>query len=149
LLIDVLAAQQVPYMAIEHDAHVVATLRSRGVPVVYGNAARVELLGKLKATGAAAIVITMDQPAAVIHAVRSIRQAYPDIPVLVRSRDEKHARELLMAGATVVVPEALEAALHLASVALHQVGLSELAISVAINAERDERLSRYGTEPTP
>ena len=149
LLIDVLAAQQVPYMAIEHDAHVVATLRSRGVPVVYGNAARVELLGKLKATGAAAIVITMDQPAAVMHAVRSIRLAYPDIPVLVRSRDEKHARELLKAGATLVVPETLEAALHLASVALEQVGFSELAISVAIKAERDERLSRNGTEPTP
>ncbi len=147
LLGDVFTAQRVPYLAIEHDAHVVAMLRARGVPVVYGNAARVELLGKLNAARAAAIVITMDQPAQVIQAVRAIRQAYPAIPVLVRSRDEKHARELLAAGATLVVPETLEAALHLAGVALEQVGLSELAIAVAIKAEREDRLGRKASAP--
>jgi CPA2 family monovalent cation:H+ antiporter-2 len=140
LLIDVFAGQRVPYLAIELDAHVVARLRARGVRAVYGNAARAELLGKLHAGRAAAVVITMDQPAPAMHAVRSIRAAYSRLPVFARSRDEKHARELLEAGATMVIPETLEAALHLASMALQQVGLPDQEVSRAVEAERERRV---------
>ena len=143
LLIDVFAGQRVPFVAVEQDAHVVARLRARGVPVVYGNAGRAELLGKLYAGRAAAVVITMDQPAPAMHAVRSIRGAYPLLPVFARSRDEKHARELLEAGASVVIPETLEAALHLARVALQQVGLPDPDVSLAIETERDRRISGH------
>lgn len=149
LLIDVFARQRVPYVAIEQDAHGVARLRARGVAVVYGNAARSELLGKLHAGRAAAVVITMDQPAQAMHAVRAIRAAYPALPVFARSRDEKHARELLDAGATLVIPETLEAALHLASVALQQVGLPDPAVSQAIAAERDRRVGGHDRRSAP
>ncbi len=143
LIIDVFSRQQIPFVAIEQDAHVVARLRARGVPVVYGNAARAELLGKLHAGRAAAVIITMDQPAPAMHAVRAIRTAYPELPVFARSRDEKHARELLELGATLVIPETLEAALHLAGVALHQVGLPEQEVAQAIEAERDRRVGGH------
>ena len=87
LLIDVFTSQQVPYVAIEQDANLVAQLRAQGVTIVYGNAARAEMLTKLNAGEAAAVVITMDQPALAMHAVRAIRIAYPQLPVFARSRD--------------------------------------------------------------
>ena len=47
----------------------------------------------------------MDQTAPAVHAVRGLRSMSPDIPVLARARDEKHALALREAGADVVIPE--------------------------------------------
>ena len=143
LLIDVFTSQQVPYVAIEQDANLVARLRAQGVTIVYGNAARAEMLTKLNAGEAAAVVITMDQPALAMHAVRAIRIAYPQLPVFARSRDEAHARELLEAGATLVTPETLESALQMANAALQQVGLPEHQALLIIEAERNSRVGGH------
>jgi monovalent cation:H+ antiporter-2, CPA2 family len=89
----------------------------------------------------------MDHPAQAMHTVRAIRGAYPDMPVFARARDEKHTRELLDAGATMVVPETLEAGLNLARVALQQIGLPEAELSRAIDAERDSRVSGHDRRP--
>jgi len=140
LLVEMLGRQGVSVVAVEQDAHVVAQLRAKGIPVVYGNAARVELLDKLHAQDAAAVLITMDQPGPAMHTVRSIRKAFSTLPVLARSRDEKHARELRKEGANVVVPETLESALHLGAMALQQLGWSEGDAAAAVHAERELRL---------
>ena len=108
--------------------------------MVYGNASRVELLDKLHAQDAAAVLITMDQPGPAMHTVRSIRKAFTALPVLARSRDEKHARELRKEGANVVVPETLESALHLGAMALQQLGWSEGKAAAAVHDERERRL---------
>ena len=143
LLIDVFTREHVPYVAIEQDANVVARLRAAGISVFYGNAARTELLNKLNAEQAAAVVITMDQPALAMHAVRAIRLAYPHLPVFARSRDEPHARALLEVGATLVTPETLEAALQMAGAALQQVGLPEHQVLQIIEAERSSRVGGH------
>jgi CPA2 family monovalent cation:H+ antiporter-2 len=139
LLADVLDKQGVRYVAVEHEARVVATLRKAGKPVFYGNAARAELLAKLHTQDAAALLVTMDQPAAAMHALRSARAAYPELPIYVRSRDERHARELRAAGATGVVPETLEAGLQLTAFALQAAAVPEQQILATLNAEREQR----------
>lgn len=140
LLADVLERQQVPFVAIEHDAHAVARLRQAGLPVFYGNAARPELLRKLHTARAAALLVTMDQPGAAMHAVRAARSEYPDLPIYARSRDEQHAHELRNAGATAVVPETLEAGLQLSSFALHAVAIPDAEITLLLQEEREERV---------
>ena len=141
LLAQVLDQQGVRYLAVEQDARVVARLRAQGRSVVYGNAARVELLRKLHTSEAAALLVTMDQPAAAMHTVRSARAEYPELPIFVRSRDEGHAQSLYGAGATAVVPETLESALQLTGFALQMVGVADAAISATIEAERKARSS--------
>jgi CPA2 family monovalent cation:H+ antiporter-2 len=140
LLAGVLARQGLPYVAVESDAHVVARLRKEGLHVVYGNAARPELLRRLAAGQARAVVITMDQPAAAMHAVRAVRADYARLPVLARARDEQHARALLQAGATFVLPETLEAALQLSGAVLQYVGMPDEAAQGVIDEEREKRL---------
>jgi CPA2 family monovalent cation:H+ antiporter-2 len=85
------------------------------------------------------VVLTMDHPASVLHAVRSIRRAYPQLPVYARARDEAHALALVQAGATLVVPEALEAALQLAATVLQTAGVGEARAVDIVQAERERR----------
>ena len=140
LLAEVLQKQRVPYVAVEHDAPVVARLRKAGMPVFYGNAARVEMLHKLHTGSAAALLVTMDQPAAAMHTVAAARSEYPKLPIFVRSRDEQHAHELRNVGATAVVPETLEAGLQLSSFALQAVAVPDGEIGAVLGAVREARV---------
>jgi CPA2 family monovalent cation:H+ antiporter-2 len=139
LLAEVLERQGVPYVAVEHEARVAAATRKAGKPVFYGNASRAELLAKLHTGQAAALLVTMDQPASAMHAVRSARAAYPHLPIYVRSRDERHAHDLREAGATGVVPETLEAALQLTAFALQAVDVPDYDITALLDAQRETR----------
>jgi len=132
-----LASQGIAYVAIEADAALVARLRADGLPVWYGNAARAELLRKVRADAAPAIVLTMDQPAAALLAVRGIRRALPHARLFVRARDEAHAHALRIAGASVVVPETLEASLQLSAFVLEAVGVEERLVEEILARERD------------
>lgn len=132
-----LDAQGIPYVAVECDAALVAHLRAEGLPVWFGNAARADLLGRLHAGAAPAIVLTMDQPAAALLAVRGIRRELPHARLFARARDEAHARALRLAGASVVVPETLEASLQLSAFVLEAVGVEARLVEEILGRERD------------
>ncbi|MEM8510988.1 CPA2 family monovalent cation:H+ antiporter-2 [Massilia sp. MP_M2] len=131
-----LTAQNIPFVAFETDARLVAQLRADGWPVWFGNAARPELLRRVHADEAPAIVLTMDQPLAALQAVHGIRREFPHVALFARSRDEKHARDLRLAGASVVVPETLEASLQLSSFVLGAMGLETRTIDAIVDRER-------------
>jgi CPA2 family monovalent cation:H+ antiporter-2 len=136
-LAKLLAAQGIPYVAFENDAKLVSKLHAEGVPVYFGNAARPELLRRVHADEAPAIVLTMDHPSSALQAVRGIRREFPHARLFARSRDEKHARALKLAGANVVVPETLEASLQLSSFVLQAMGLDERIVDGIVDRERD------------
>jgi CPA2 family monovalent cation:H+ antiporter-2 len=137
-LAKLLASQQIPYVAFENDAKLVSRLHAAGVPVYFGNAARAELLRRVHAEEAPAIVLTMDHPASALQAVRGIRREFPHVQLYARSRDEKHARALKQAGANVVVPETLEASLQLSAFVLEGMGLDERIVDAIVDRERDQ-----------
>lgn len=149
LLADILEQQGVAYIAIEHDAHVVAKLRKLGRPVFYGNAARPELLRKMHMQHAAALLVTMDQVAAAMHAVKAARNEYPHLPIYARSRDEVHAQDLRAAGASAVVPETLEAGLQLSFFALQALAVPENEINHILDQERELRIAHPVSFSTP
>jgi CPA2 family monovalent cation:H+ antiporter-2 len=136
-LAKLLAEQGIPYVAFENDAKLVSRLHKDGVPVYFGNASRPELLKRVHAEDAPAIVLTMDHPASAMQAVRGIRREFPHARLFVRSRDEKHARALKLAGASVVVPETLEASLQLSAFVLESLGLDEREVDRIVDDERD------------
>jgi CPA2 family monovalent cation:H+ antiporter-2 len=135
-LAKLLAAQGIEYVAFENNAKLVSQLHAKGVPVYFGNASRPELLKRVHAEDAPAIVLTMDHPASALQAVRGIRREFPHVRLYVRSRDEKHARALKLAGATVVVPETLEASLQLSAFVLEAMGLDERVVDNIVDTER-------------
>jgi CPA2 family monovalent cation:H+ antiporter-2 len=137
-LAKLLAAQGIPYVAFENDAKLVSQLHAAGVPVWFGNASRPELLRRVHADEAPAIVLTMDHPVSALQAVRGIRREFPHVQLYARSRDEKHARTLKQAGANVVVPETLEASLQLSAFVLEGMGLDERVVDDIVDRERDQ-----------
>jgi len=137
-LAKLLASQGIPYVAFENDARLVSKLHAEGVPVYFGNASRPELLRRVHADEAPAIVLTMDHPASAMQAVRGIRREFPHVRLFARSRDEKHARALKLAGASVVVPETLEASLQLSAFVLEAMGLDERMVDGIVDRERDQ-----------
>ena len=137
-LAKLLTAQNIPYVAFENDAKLVSQLHAKGVPVYFGNAARPELLRRVHAHDAPAIVLTMDHPASALQAVRGIRREFPEVRLFARSRDERHARDLKRAGANVVVPETLEASLQLSAFVLEGMGLDERYVDDIVDRERDQ-----------
>nr|WP_229512488.1 cation:proton antiporter [Massilia sp. AB1] len=137
-LAKLLKDQNIPFVAFENDAKLVSKLHAEGMPVYFGNASRPELLRHVHADEAPAIVLTMDHPASAMQAVRGIRREFPHVRLFVRSRDEKHARALRLAGASVVVPETLEASLQLSAFVLEAMGLDERVVDDIVDRERDE-----------
>lgn len=89
---------------------------------------------------ASVIIVTMsDTPLSekVLHHVQELR---PDLPVVVRTIDERDMERLSKAGAAEVVPETLEASLMLASHALVLLGVP---INRVLKRIRQTRSQRY------
>ena len=135
-----LAEQGVAFVAIENDAQLITHQRKAGVPLVFGDASRPELLRKLRIDQARAVVLTMDHTAAAIHAVQGIRRLMPMMRIIARARDEKHALLLREAGASVVVPETLESSLKLTGWVLETLGVPSDAALRLLEQERERRI---------
>ena len=92
--------------------------------------------------GAAAFIVTVDNPAIVEAMVRSVRSVRPDIPILARAHDSGHATQLEQAGANYVVPEVVETGLQLAGQALHSFGYDNETVRTLLAADRDHEYHR-------
>ena len=141
--------EKVPFVAIDLDVHRVAALRRRGVPIFYGDATRPEVLERLGARRAFAVVLTIDDAAAAARGVTRIKQAWPALPILVRTRDLEHSAELLGLGATSVVPEAIESSLQLAGQVLAAAGTPSLAVAQLIDQLREADYAALTDTATP
>lgn len=138
-----LAQQGAPYVAIETDAKQVARLRAAGEPVFFGDASRPELLRKLHLERATAVVLTMDNANSALHATRGVRALAPEIRIIARARDERHALKLREAGASAVTPETLESGLQMSGYVLEALGMPLDAVTRLLEYERERRINAY------
>lgn len=142
----VMDVEQIAYIALDLDVEEVARARAKGLPVHYGDASRLEILRRTHLEHARALVITMDSAKAAEHIVRAVRDFAPNLPIYARARDSKHACRLLAHGASEVVPETVEASLQLAARVLVGTGMSEDAVELRIQIERDAELRSLRAE---
>jgi CPA2 family monovalent cation:H+ antiporter-2 len=85
---------------------------------------------------AAAVVLTMDDPALTARIARRLRTLHPDLPIIARARDTAHAARLYKAGVTDAVPEALEASLQLSEAVLVDIGVAMGPVIASIHEKR-------------
>jgi CPA2 family monovalent cation:H+ antiporter-2 len=85
------------------------------------------------------MVITYANTAAAIKTLHFAHEVAPKLPVIVRSYDDIDLDKLREAGATEVVPEALEGSLMLASHALVRLGVPLRRVVHRVQEARDER----------
>ena len=138
MVADMLIIHQRPYLAVESDIDAVRRAREAGYSVLYGDVRRSELADKLRLGGAAALVLTMDDPVLVAQLVRKVRGWLPQLAIIARARDTDHAALLYKAGVSDAVPEALEASLQLAEAVLVDVGAPMGPVIASIHEKRAE-----------
>jgi CPA2 family monovalent cation:H+ antiporter-2 len=136
IIADMLAEHQRPYLAIESDIDGFKEARDGGYSVLFGDVARRGLVERLQLEKAAAVVLTMDDPALTARIARRIRGLHPDLPIIARARDTAHAARLDKAGVTDAVPEALEASLQLSEAVLVDIGVAMGPVIASIHQKR-------------
>lgn len=144
----VLKAEAIPYIALDTSAAEVKIQREQHEPVFVGNASKTELLKHAGIEHAAAVLITMDNAKAAQRTLQVVRQNWPQIPVLVRSRDSRHSDELMQLGATFVVPETLEASLQLSGHVLVALGYPREDANACIDVIRRHNYSEVKVTET-
>lgn len=146
IIADMLKEHEQPFVAVESNVDVVMQARSDGVPIVFGDVARSELLDRMRLGHARALILTMDDPVLAVQIVRRVHGWVPDLTIIARARDTAHAAELYRAGATLAVPEALESSLQLSEALLVDLGIAMGHVIASIHGKRDEMRRRIMDE---
>jgi CPA2 family monovalent cation:H+ antiporter-2 len=152
LIGDMLSRHQIPFLAIDTDPEVTARARAGKKPIYYGDASRIEFLRRCGLAYARALVVTTDDSDAAEHIVRAVRKERPDLTVVARARDARHAARLYALGVTDAVPETVEASLQLSEAVLVDIGVPMGLVIASIHERRDEyrqELSATGATPPP
>jgi CPA2 family monovalent cation:H+ antiporter-2 len=146
IIADMLKEHGQPFVAVESNVDVVMAARRAGVPIVFGDVARSELLDRMRLGHARALILTMDDPVLAVQIVRRVHGWVPDLTIIARARDTDHAAELYRAGATLAVPEALESSLQLSEALLVDLGIAMGHVIASIHEKRDEMRRRIMDE---
>jgi monovalent cation:H+ antiporter-2, CPA2 family len=146
IVADMLKEHDQPFVAVESNVDVVMQARRAGVPIVFGDVGRPELLDRLRLGHARALILTMDDPVLAVQIVRRVHGWVPDLTIIARARDTDHAAELYRGGATLAVPEALESSLQLSEALLVDLGIAMGHVIASIHGKRDELRSRIMEE---
>lgn len=128
------------YIALDLDPVRVRDARAAGEQVFYGDSTHIENLGAAGIGRAKVLVISFDDTAGTMKILEQVKRLWPDLPVLVRTRDDANLDSLQQAGATEVVPETLEASLMLVS---HLLLLLDVPVSRIVRNVQEVRSSRY------
>jgi voltage-gated potassium channel Kch len=137
LVADMLTEQSIPYLALDFDVNNVTRGRAAGYKVYYGDATNPAFLETCGLNDAKALAITMDAPSRVEQILRVVRPDHPNLKIIARARDERHAQKLYEAGVTEAVPETIEASLQLAEAILVETGVAMGLAIAAVHERRD------------
>ena len=134
-----LLQEGVNYIALDLDPDLVREAAGAGENVVYGDASRKEALVAAGLMRASVVIITTSDTQLAEKVLHHTHELRPDLPVVVRTLDERDFDRLSKAGAAEVVPESLEASLMLASHALVLVGIPINRVLKRVRQARSER----------
>lgn len=138
-LAKLLEEEGIAYHALDLDPDRVRDAQAGGAHVSYGDAARRESLVAAGIHRAAALVVTYASTPSALKVLHFAHELAPELPVIVRSHDDTDLDKLREAGATEVVPEAIEGSLMLASHALVMLGVPLRRVVHRVQAARGER----------
>jgi CPA2 family monovalent cation:H+ antiporter-2 len=136
-----LEQEQIACVALDLDPQRVREAAAAGESVVFGDAARREVLMAAGLMRARALVISYADTHSALRILQHAQELRPGMPVVVRTLDDSDIDALKQAGAAEVVPEIMEGSLMLASHALMLVGVP---FNRVLRRIRQTREQRYG-----
>jgi glutathione-regulated potassium-efflux system ancillary protein KefC/glutathione-regulated potassium-efflux system protein KefB len=113
-------------------------IRRFGWPVHYGDASRIDLLRTAGADKAKLLLVAIDDKDKAVQMVEAAHEAFPNLTILARAYDRRHAYELLKTPNVGVERETFESALNMGRRALLKLGLGERRASRAATLFREQ-----------
>jgi CPA2 family monovalent cation:H+ antiporter-2 len=135
-----LEAENLGFIALDLDSRRVREALAEKKKVVYGDAAKREVLMAAGLMRAKALVVSYKDKHSALAILRHTKELRPDLPVVVRTNDNTHVEVLKRAGAAEVVAEVLEGSVMLASQAMLMAGVP---VSRVIRRVQENRARRY------
>jgi len=117
-----LHAQGYEITVLDHSPSQIELLRRFGNTVFYGDAARQELLEAAGAHTAQMLVIAIDNPDKTIEIIKLAHKNYPQLKIVARAIDRRHAYQLLNLKIDAFNRETVDSAINLAVEALELLG---------------------------
>ncbi|NNM70401.1 MAG: potassium transporter [Gallionella sp.] len=139
-LADFLGQENLRFIALDLDSRRVREALAAKKSVVYGDAAKREVLMAAGLMRASALVISYKDKHSALAILRHVKELRPDLPVVVRANDETDVEALKQAGAAEVVAEVVEGSVMLASQALLMAGVP---LNRVIRRIQESRARRY------
>jgi glutathione-regulated potassium-efflux system ancillary protein KefC len=117
-----LSANGFSVSVLDHDADQVEVLRGFGRKVNYGDATRLDLLRIAGAGEAQLLVVAIDDPEKSLELVETARKAFPNLKIVARAFDRRHAYELMSRKVDALERETFAAGVRLAVKSLRLLG---------------------------
>jgi CPA2 family monovalent cation:H+ antiporter-2 len=139
-LASILEEEELRFIALDLDSHRVREAAAAKKSVVYGDAAKREVLMAAGLMRAKVLVVSYEDKHSTLAILRHVKELRPDLPVVVRATDDSNMEMLKNAGAAEVVAEVLEGSVMLASQALLLAGVP---LSRVVRHVQENRARRY------
>jgi CPA2 family monovalent cation:H+ antiporter-2 len=136
-----LKQESIKFVAIDIDPLRTSKARDAGENVLFGSSRQTELLQAAHLSQAKLVVIAFGEDKQSLEVIQKVRSMSPDVPILVRTRNDDQLQALQKAGANQVVPESLEGSLMLVSQVLSLTGVPFSRIIRRVQKERKDHYS--------
>jgi monovalent cation:proton antiporter-2 (CPA2) family protein len=138
----ILRSRRIPFTALESSSAQVDVVREYGNKVFYGDAARLDLLHSAGADRARLFVLAVEDSEQSVRIVETLKQHFPNLPILARARNRQHALALMDLGVTDPVRDTFFSGLRLAEETLTRLGVArEQAVDIVARfAKHDQAL---------
>ena len=138
-----LTANDFKVVLLDSSIEQIDLIRRFGWPVHYGDATRLDLLRAAGADKARLLLVAIDERDKAVELVRAATEYFPNLTIIGRAYDRRHAYELLEAGVDGVERETFESALNFGRKALTRLGLSDRRAAKAVNVFREMDIALF------
>lgn len=138
-----LIANDFKVVLLDSSIEQIDTIRRFGWRVHYGDATRLDLLRAAGADKAKLLLVAIDDKDKAVELVKAATDYFPNLTVIARAFDRRHAYELVRVGGDEVVRETFESALLFGKKALLRLGLSDRRAARAVTLFRDHDLKLF------
>lgn len=136
----ILHSEHIHFFALDLDPEKVREAGAAGESVVFGDAAKREVLIAAGLMRARALIVTYSDTHSAMKILEVVHQIRPELPVIVRTQDDSDIDLIKNAGAAEVVAEIMEGSLMLAS---HTMMLLGVPLNKVVRRIREVREARY------
>ena len=123
----ILAANNIPFTALDNDAEHIEFVKKFGNKVFYGDASRLDLLVTAGIEHARVMLIAMDDEEASLRLASLVRERYPNIRLVARAHNRFSALLYRQLGVQAVVRELMDSSLSAADLVLQEYGFTDVA----------------------